>query len=209
LILVLDIHPDMKHVSAIEVAVSKRHRERAALMERYTLIAPNPLAERLARFDEFAREVYSRDPTAVPAGNKARSSAKAASNVENMHICTEPELVEKVFGRLAPADMELIDRGKIIDCYGTRRLAKRSEAISNRIGETAMRVMTRDIQLCWHRSPPEIGSRWWPHGSPIYACCRAAQQETPASAQSSCARTLAAERARSGSLTGFRSRAQG
>jgi hypothetical protein len=48
-----------------------------------------------------------------------------------MIICTEPELIEKVFGCLAPADMELIDRGKIIDCYGARRLAKRREVISN------------------------------------------------------------------------------
>ena len=123
-------------------------------MERYALIEPNPLAERLAGFDVFAREVYSRDPAAVPAGNKTRSSAKAASNIENMFICREPELVEKVFGCLAPADMELIDRGKIIDSYGARRPAKRGKPISNCIGETAMRVMTRDIRLCWHRSPP-------------------------------------------------------
>jgi hypothetical protein len=81
-------------------------------MEHYALIEPNPLAERLARFDVFAREVYSRDPAAVPAGNKTGSSAKAASNIENMFICTEPELVEKVFGCLAPADMELIDRAR-------------------------------------------------------------------------------------------------
>ena len=98
------------------------------------LVEPNPLAERLARFDVFAREVYSRDPAAVPVGNQSRSSAKPASNVENMLICTEPELVEKVFGCLAPADMELIDRSKIIDSYSARRLAKRDEPISNCIG---------------------------------------------------------------------------
>ena len=68
-----------------------------------------------------------------------------------MFICTKPELVEKVLGCLAPADMELIDRGKIVDSCGARRLAKRGEPISNGIGETAMRVMTRDIRLCRHR----------------------------------------------------------
>ena len=84
-------------------------------MEHYALIKPNPPAERLAGFDVFACEVYSCDLAAVPAGNKTRSAAKAASNVENMLICTEPELVEKVLGCLAPADMELIDWGKIIE----------------------------------------------------------------------------------------------
>jgi hypothetical protein len=122
-------------------------------MEHYALIEPNPLAERLARFDVFAREVYSRNPAAIPVGNKTRSSAKAASNVENVFVCTEPELIEKVLGRLAPADMELIDRGKIIDGYCAGRLAKRREAISDCIGETAMRVVMRDIRLCRHRLP--------------------------------------------------------
>jgi hypothetical protein len=68
-----------------------------------------------------------------------------------MLICREPELVEKVFGCLAPADMELIDRGKIVGKYDARPLAKRSEPISNCIGETAMRVVPRDTRLCWHR----------------------------------------------------------
>jgi hypothetical protein len=51
------IHPDMKHVGAIELVVGKRHRQRAALMQHDALVEPNPLAERLARFDVFTREV--------------------------------------------------------------------------------------------------------------------------------------------------------
>jgi hypothetical protein len=48
-----------------------------------------------------------------------------------MLICREPELVEKVFGCLAPAEMELIDRGKIVGKYGASPLP--SEASPSRI----------------------------------------------------------------------------
>ena len=116
-------------------------------MEHYALIEPNPLAEHLARFDVFAREVYSRDPVAVPAGNKTRRSTKATSNVENMFICTEPELVEKVFGCLAPPIWNSRQGRSRHD--GARRIAKRGEP-----SELTVRLPCGndgDIRLCWHR----------------------------------------------------------
>lgn len=107
----------------------------------------------LPRFDVFSGQVYASDPASVSAGNKAGSAAEAASNVENMHLSREPELIEKFLGRSPPANMKLVDRSKIVNRYSICRLAKRDDASAYRIDEAAVRVVLRDIGLHWHRSP--------------------------------------------------------
>jgi hypothetical protein len=92
------------------------------------LIEPNPFAQGVTRFDVVSGQVYARDLAPVSACDIACSAAEAASNVENMHLRREPELIEKFLGRSTPADMKLIDWSKIIDSYRICRLAKRDDA---------------------------------------------------------------------------------
>jgi len=86
-------------------------------MEHYALIEPNPLAERLARFDVFAREVYSPPDPGCRTGwqQKTRSSAKGPHpNIEKqLYLLGNPSWSRKSSDAFASADMELIDRGKI------------------------------------------------------------------------------------------------
>ncbi len=65
-------------------------------MQQCAFIETNPRAQRIARFDEFTRKIYSRDPAPVSTGNEARSAAKATTNVENMFLSDKPELIEKI-----------------------------------------------------------------------------------------------------------------
>jgi hypothetical protein len=143
----------MQHVSAVEASLGKRHRKRAALMQGYALIEPNPLAQSVTRFDVFGGQVYAGDLAPVSVRDKACSAAETASNVENMHLSREPELIEKFLRRLTPANMKLVDRSKIIDRYGICGLAKRDDASAYRLDKTAVRVVPRYIGLHWHRAP--------------------------------------------------------
>jgi hypothetical protein len=123
-------------------------------MQGYPLIEPNPLAQSVTRFDVFSGQVYADDLAPVSAGDKACSAAKAASNIENMHLSREPELIEKFLGRPTPADVKLVDWSKIIDRYGICRLAKRDDAGAYRLNKSAVRVVPRHIGLHWHCAPP-------------------------------------------------------
>ena len=123
-------------------------------MQGYALIEPNPLAQSITRFDVFSGQVYAGDLAPVSAGDKACSAAEAASNVENMHLSREPDLIEKFLGRPTPANMKLVDWSKIIDRYCICRLAKRDDASTYRLNKTAVRVVPRYIGLHWHRAPP-------------------------------------------------------
>ena len=46
-----------------------------------------------------------------------RAAREAASNVENMLLSREAELVQKFLGRSPPADMKFVDWSKIIYRY--------------------------------------------------------------------------------------------
>ena len=79
---------------------------------------------------------------AVPAGNKTRSSAKAASNIENMLSSTGTRAGRESLRMPCARRYGTHRPGQDHRQCSTRRLAKRGEPISNCIGETAMRVMT-------------------------------------------------------------------
>jgi hypothetical protein len=132
LFLVFDIHADMQHVGAVEGPFGKWHRERTALLQGYAFIEANPLAQHVTCFNVFGGQVYAGDPASIPCGYVACSAAKAASNVENMHLARESEPIEKFLRRFPSADMKLVDWRKIIDRYGVYRLAKRDDASAYR-----------------------------------------------------------------------------
>ena len=159
--LVFDVHADMQHVSAIEASFGKWHREGASLMKGYALIEANPLAQGVARFDVFSGQVYAGDPAPVSARDKACGTAEAASNVENMLLSREAELVQKFLGRSPPADMKLVDWSKIIYRYSVWRLAERDDASAYRLDKTAVRVVLRDIGLHWHLHLRKGGHLFW------------------------------------------------
>jgi hypothetical protein len=52
----------MQHVGAIERPVGKRHRKRAALMQRNPVIEPDPLARNFGGVDVFTGQIYPSDP---------------------------------------------------------------------------------------------------------------------------------------------------
>jgi hypothetical protein len=110
-------------------------------MQGYGFIEPNPLAQSVTRFDEFSGQVYAGDLASVSARDKAGSAAEPASNVENMHLIREPELIEKLLGRSTPADMKLVDWSKIIDRYSVCCLAKCDNAGAYRLNKIAVRVV--------------------------------------------------------------------
>ena len=63
------------------------------------LVALYLFAQGVGRFDVFAGEIYSSDPASVSAGNEARRTAEAASNVENMFLGTvEPGMGFRLSG---------------------------------------------------------------------------------------------------------------
>jgi hypothetical protein len=86
------------------------------LLQGNALIQPNPAAQSVTRFDKFSGQVYTGDLAPIAAGDKARCAAKAASNVENMHLGREAELIEELLGCLAPANMKLVNGSKIVNC---------------------------------------------------------------------------------------------
>jgi hypothetical protein len=124
------------------------------LIQGYALIEPNPLAQSITRFDVFSGEVYTGDLAPVSAGNEACSAAEAASNVKDMHLSREAELIDKFLGRPTPANMKLVDWSQIIDRYCIWRLAKRDDASTYSLSKTAVRVVPRYIGLHWHCAPP-------------------------------------------------------
>ena len=144
----------MQHVGAIEAAIGKRHRQRAALMQGYALIEPNPVAQGVAGLDVFSGQIHAGDLTPVSAGDEAGGTAEAAPNVENVHLSRESELIEKFLRSLASADVELVDGGKIIDRDIVCRLPKRGYARAYRLDKTAMRVVPRHIGLRGHYLAP-------------------------------------------------------
>jgi hypothetical protein len=87
-------------------------------MQRNIVVQPDPPAQDLCGLDIFGCQIHSSHPTTVPAGDKARGSPKATSNIECMLFGREVELTEKIFGGLTAPDMELINRSEIVDGYG-------------------------------------------------------------------------------------------
>ena len=73
--------------------------------------------------DIFGSEIDSVDPAPVPAGNEPRGPAKATSDIKNMHIGRDTELIDEMFGCLAAAGMKLVYGPEIIDGHRIDRLA--------------------------------------------------------------------------------------
>jgi hypothetical protein len=131
----------MQHVGAIEATIGKRHRKCAAFLQGDALVKPDPSAQRVAGFDVFSGEIYTGDPTPVSTGDETRCASDPAANVENVHLRSEPELIEKFLGRLASADVELIDGGQIIDRDIVWRFAKAHDARAYHLDEYTMGIV--------------------------------------------------------------------
>jgi len=148
----------MHHVSAIETRIRKRHVQRAPEMEGSEIIEGDALGQRDSGFDEFRRDVDAGDPASVAARDKAGGAAKTTPNFKNMFLWREPKLAEKLLGGLAPADVKLVHRSKIIDSRCSDALAKRGEGCSNRLHQVAMGVVKRDFRFRWHFLSSREGS---------------------------------------------------
>ena len=72
-----------------------------------------------------------------------------------MIFCRKTKLIEKIYSGLTATDVELINRGKVINGYRVNRFTKRSHPSTYRSSQVPMSVMLGDILRCWHRVPLE------------------------------------------------------
>ncbi len=100
--------------------------------------------------DIFGSEIDSVDPAPVPAGNEPRGPAKATSDIKNMQIGRDTELIDEMFGCLAAAGMKLVYGPEIIDGHRIDRLAERLDPAADRGNQIAMRVVRGDVLLSGH-----------------------------------------------------------
>ena len=59
-------------------------------------------------------------PTIAGAGNKSSGAAQTTSDIENMVVRRDAQLLDEVHRRLAAADMKFIDRGEVVDAHCVR-----------------------------------------------------------------------------------------
>ena len=118
-------------------------------MQRDAVAQSNPSAEYSASFDVFVCQIDPSNSTLIPGGRKSRGAAKATSNVENVIFCRKTKLIEKIYSGLTATDVELINRGKVINGYRVNRFTKGSHP------QVPLSVMLGDILRCWHRVPLE------------------------------------------------------
>jgi hypothetical protein len=95
-------------------------------MQRDAVAQSNPSAEYSASFDVFVCQIDPSNSTLIPGGRKSRGAAKATSNVEKVIFCRKTKLVEKIYSGLTATDVELINRGKVINGYRVNRFTKGS-----------------------------------------------------------------------------------
>ena len=95
-------------------------------MQRDAVAQSNPSAEYSASFDVFVCQIDPSNSTLIPGGRKSRGAAKATSNVEKVIFCRKTKLIEKIYSGLTATDVELINRGKVINGYRVNRFTKRS-----------------------------------------------------------------------------------
>ena len=124
-------------------------------MQRDAVAQSNPSAEYSASFDVFVCPIDPSNSTLIPGGRKSRGAAKATSNVEKVIFCRKTKLIEKIYSGLTATDVELINRGKVINGYRVNRFTKRSHPSTYRSSQVPMSVMLGDILRCWHRVPLE------------------------------------------------------
>jgi hypothetical protein len=90
-------------------------------MQRDAVAQSNPSAEYSVSFDVFVCQIDPSNSTLIPGGRKARGAAKATSNVEKVIFCRKTKLIEKIYSGLTATDVELINRGKVINGYRVNR----------------------------------------------------------------------------------------
>ena len=111
---VLDIHRHVQRDRCIERRVGERHAECAADLERRPVAKSGPLAECTRRVDVLRRQIDARHAAPGRCRHVARRPANAAADVEHVLGAGEAHLGDGVLGGGAPADVEFIDRSKIV-----------------------------------------------------------------------------------------------
>lgn len=121
--LVRDGHADVDQVDGVHRPIAELHVEYAAFHEADAIHQARPFRERAAVLDELSRQL---DASQVRPGHRRdvpRRTTKAASEIENAALGRKSERLHEGLRRVAPADVELIDRsqGVVMDGRGSGR----------------------------------------------------------------------------------------
>ncbi len=134
----------MEQRGELEAGVGQGQVEDAALPERGLAVEPDQPGEALGHADELGREVDAGHLAAIAVRQEPGRAADARAQVQDGHAGGEVELVQQPDGRLAAADMELVDRRQIVDRDLAGRPPLGAEPFHDRRLERAVRVVAGD-----------------------------------------------------------------
>src|SRR5215470_11562108 len=93
-------------------------------MQGDSLGKPDPFAQRVAGLDIFRRQIDACHLAAIAVRDEAGRATEPASDIQDLRLIIEGQLIEEIRGRLATADVKLVDRRKVVDPDRVRTLAE-------------------------------------------------------------------------------------
>src|SRR5258707_5976179 len=141
---VLNVHANVKHVSAIETVVLERQSGRASLIELCRCAEADQVRERFRRSNVFRCQVNACYVAAVGRSKIAGGPANPRPDIEQTHSGTQVHLRGDRFGGFAAANVEFVDEGEIVRRDAVARLTGRFERGKNALFEILRGVMLGD-----------------------------------------------------------------
>ena len=145
LALVVDVHPYMQHVRAVEGVSLEGHGQGAASPQRDTIPEAHPVAHDLTRGHILLREIDAGDVTVVTGRGEPRGASKATPDIQHALIRGQAELTEKILRGLASAYVKFVHRGKILDRHSRRGLAQPRNTVANGSQQPSACVVCGDV----------------------------------------------------------------